>query len=366
MIKLYITLINLLLALFLNAQENETFLHLKTSWDHPYTKASEIVDTYTRNQSQIKKRDQEARTYNLCFFLLESGKYILQNKGENPDVSTLVKQIHLPSLDHPAVNTFINQLQPDPAIFTDYYYMIKALKKGEKFNNARDGFSMSTQFTPRPLNNWDYVKLRDIFSRHNTTLQNIYLEKMKFLFRNNGCTDEMMTLRLIIQKNIPASSLKNEILQLYDRYEKIRKGHPAPTPTLKDETGKEYSFKDFSGKVIVVDVWATWCCSCIEKMPAFIQLRDEFRNNNQVIFLTVSIDRQYTYEQWKKALTTNKMQGMINLISGEDDPSSFETAYCIPSVPRYLVIDQQGKIVDAYAPSPGNELKQLIQNTLKQ
>lgn len=82
---------------------------------------------------------------------------------------------------------------------------------------------------------------------------------MKFLFRNNRCTDSMAALRPTIEKNIPESPLKNDIIQLYNRYEKIRKGQPAPTPTLKDPSGKEYSFKDFLGKVIVVDVWATRC-----------------------------------------------------------------------------------------------------------
>jgi len=248
--------------------------------------------------------------------------------------------------------------------FVDYYFMIQELKNGIPFADARDGLSPSTEYPGRPLNIYDYRKLETIFKGSNEHLTSIYLNKFKALFRNNGCTDRMLDLKPVIQKYIPDSPRKEEVMELYRRYEKLRAGQPAPSPVLKDAAGKEYSFKDFSGKVIVVDMWATWCCVCIEKMPAFMQLRDEFRDNDNVVFLTVSIDRKSVRAKWLKAIDDNKMEGMLNLFPDRDEESSFETDYCIPSVPRYLVIDQAGNIVNAYAPSPGKKLKEIIVNTL--
>lgn len=364
-IKIGLTLACILISLYVNAQELNPYPRLKHAWDKPFASAAELTEAYRHIQSQIKKQGKIANTYNTCFFLLQSGRYILQCNGENRDISSLVNTIPLPALDHSDVISFTEQPGTEPALFTDCYYMIKALKKGETFNEARDGLSFSTQFAPRVLNRWDYMKLKDILSGRNETLQNIYLEKMKFLFRNNGCTDGMAALQPVIEKHIRESVLKKEILELYDRYEKIRPGQTAPTPVLKDHAGKEYSFNDFRGKVIVIDVWATWCCSCIDKMPSFLKLRDEFRGNDNIVFLSVSIDRKHAHSKWEKAVKDNHMQEMLNLIADSDDISPFETEYCIPSVPRYLVIDKKGKIVDAFAPSPGEELKQLILNTLK-
>lgn len=360
--KLATFIIVLFLSLQLSAQEKSSYQILEQTWNKQFTSVTELVETYKHNQTKIKKQDKEFSTYNTCFMLLKSGDYIIQKGGEGQDISQLIKQISLPGQNDPVVHSFINR--QDPVKFTDYYYMIQALKKGEAFNDARDGISFGTQFLNRPLNHNDYTKLEELFSGQNKKLQDIYLEKMKFLFRNNGCTDGMAALRPTIEKNIPESPLKNDIIQLYNRYEKIRKGQPAPTPTLKDPSGKEYSFKDFLGKVIVVDVWATWCCSCIENMPSFIELRDEFRDNANVIFLTVSIDRKNAHTKWLKALENNKMLDMLNLITDCTEQSPFETEYCIPSVPRHFVINQQGKIVDVYAPH-GNALKQMILNTLK-
>ncbi len=286
----------------------------------------------------------------------------MYQKGNVDGMNILLQPISLPELEHPVVIQFMEKENTLP--FVDYYFMIKELKSGIPFDNARDGLTFTTEFKSRSLNRSDYNKLEMIFKSSNEHLKSIYLEKFKALFRNYGCTDNMYKLKPVIQNYIPDSPQKNEVLNLYYRYEKIRTGQPAPTPVLKDATGKEYNFKDFSGKVIVVDVWATWCCVCIEKMPAFMQLRDEFKNNDNVVFLTVSIDRKSARTKWLKATEDNNMTGMLNLIPDQDEESAFESAYCIPSVPRYLVIDRNGKIVDAYAPSPGIELKEMITNTL--
>lgn len=347
-------LISLILPLTLFAQEYTT----EQIWNKELSSASNIIEIY----QQISKT-KGITEYDNYYFILKSGEYIVQTQGKNQDIILLLKQTPDIDLNSPTIKDFIESRRTN-AQLVDYYFMIQELKKGITFNEARDGISPSTQFNNRPLNSGDYTKLKAIFSQKNEYLQSIYLEKMKLLFRNDGCTDGILEIKPLIQKSIPESNLKNDILALYNRYEKIRQGQLAPTPILKDASGKEYSFNNFTGKVIVVDIWATWCCVCIEKMPAFMELRNEFRDNANVIFLTVSIDRKKAREKWLKAIEDNNMSGMLNLIPDSDEESPFETAYCIPSVPRYLVIDQEGKIVNAYAPSPGSELKETIINTL--
>lgn len=113
---------------------------------------------------------------------------------------------------------------------------------------------------------------------------------MKFLFQTHGYTEEMATLYPIIKSNLTDSPLKQEILDLYAQYTPLRKGQPAPLVIFKDSTDTKYTFSDFKGKIIVVDIWATWCCSCIEKIPKFLELQKDFQYNKDIIFLTISID----------------------------------------------------------------------------
>lgn len=171
----------------------------------------------------------------------------MYQKGNVDGMNILLQPISLPELEHPVVIQFMEKENTLP--FVDYYFMIKELKSGIPFDNARDGLTFTTEFKSRSLNRSDYNKLEMIFKSSNEHLKSTYLEKFKALFRNYGCTDNMYKLKPVIQNYIPDSPQKNEVLNLYYRYEKIRTGQPAPTPVLKDATGKEYNFKDFIGKV---------------------------------------------------------------------------------------------------------------------
>ena len=75
-------------------------------------------------------------------------------------------------------------------------------------------------------------------------------------------------------------------------------------------------------------------------MPKFIQLKNEFQENGNIIFLTVSIDQERTRDKWLKAIQENNMTGLINLIISPTGDSHFETDYQIVGVPRYFIIDK--------------------------
>ena len=97
-----------------------------------------------------------------------------------------------------------------------------------------------------------------------------------------------------------------------------------------------------------------------------MQLKDEFKENENIIFITVSIDRKSAHGKWLKAIEENNMTDMLNLISAPSENSHFETEYHVVGVPRYFIIDKKGQIVTTFAPGPGKEMKELILNTLKQ
>jgi len=67
-------------------------------------------------------------------------------------------------------------------------------------------------------------------------------------------------------------------------------GKPAPNWTLKNLEGKAVKFSDFSGKVIILDLWATWCPPCRQEIPAFIELQKQYEKKGLVI-IGISLDR---------------------------------------------------------------------------
>lgn len=338
---------------------------IKDLWQNrSFNSAYELVQCFDEIQSGIALDDSVAATVNMCNMIWYSGEYIIKCKGKNEDINLLPGKIEKISFDNDVVKSFMQHVKIEK--FADHYFMLQAMKRGCSFDESRDGLTATVFFPIRAINSNDYAKLHEVFSSKNGSLHKVYLEKLKFPFNNGGCTKEFCDLLPLIEKNVVNCTVKNDILELYKRYIPIMDGNVAPNTTFSDRDGNVYSFNDFLGKIIVIDVWATWCSSCLKKMPAFMQLKEEFKTNPSVEFITVSIDRRSKKALWTSTLDKYKMNGMINLITGTVYASDFEVLYNVNGVPRYIVIDAKGHIVSAYAPGPDSGLKELVEKTLKQ
>jgi len=320
-------------------------------WTRSFTNAEEIVSAYRPGK------------YNDCYMVWHSAEYILKNKGQVGDVQLILDAFPKLSLDDSALTAIVSQKKYERLI--DHYYLLCALKDGEPFDAARDGITVDMRFQHiRGLNENDYRKLKDVFSTSNGTLHLMYLKKMPFLFQNNGCTEGLECLRPLIEERVTDSPEKEKVLSLYRQYHPLMKGKPAPLSVLKDAKGAEHTFAEFKGKYLVVDVWATWCSSCLKKMPLFLELSEKHRQREDIAFITLSIDRSKAKGRWLKALEKHQMTGLLNLMPDKDCASPFEDDYFVSGVPRYLIIDKAGNLVTAFAPSPGNGLEELVEKLL--
>ncbi len=63
----------------------------------------------------------------------------------------------------------------------------------------------------------------------------------------------------------------------------------APDFTLPALRGDSLTLSDYRGKIVVLNIWATWCAPCREEMPAFVSMQEQFRSQG-VQFIGVSID----------------------------------------------------------------------------
>ena len=323
-----------------------------------YTTAADIRTKYDDIQKEIGKSDKESAIKNKCNLIWWGGEYSIKNKGNDNNLTRIAEIVDTLSFDNITVQQFVQSR--DIEKFADYYFMFKAMRRGATFDAARDGLTVTVFFPIRAINNNDYTKLREVFSYNNSELHNAFLEKMKFPFRNSGCTKELYAIMPLIEKNVADSKLKSEILELYSRYTPIMEGKKAPQVTLSDSEGKEHTLAEFEGKILVIDVWATWCSSCLAKMPQYMKLREEFADNAAVEFITLSIDRNKKRELWLTTLKKYSMESMTNLIVNSDEYSEFEDKYNVSGVPRYIIIDKNGNIITAYAPTPGDNMREII------
>ncbi|WP_235891122.1 TlpA family protein disulfide reductase [Sphingobacterium lumbrici] len=126
-----------------------------------------------------------------------------------------------------------------------------------------------------------------------------------------------------------------------------------------DLSGKNISLADLKGKVVVVDVWATWCGPCKAEEPHWEKLNEEFEDKD-VVFVGVSVDQDK--KAWEKYVPEKNLKG-IQLHAGSDNDLS--KAYKITGIPRYLVIDKAGNIITPDSPRPSDpKLKELLNTWL--
>tara|TARA_R110002049_G_scaffold240425_1_gene413991 strand:+ start:268053 stop:269441 length:1389 start_codon:yes stop_codon:yes gene_type:complete len=157
---------------------------------------------------------------------------------------------------------------------------------------------------------------------------------------------------------------KKEITASFNKLKMLASGEVSPVFTdLENHAGGTASLSDFKGKYVYIDVWATWCAPCIAEIPALKEMEELYSGKN-IAFLSISIDNKKQYQAWRD-MVTEKALGGIQLIAENAWESKFVQAYQIMGIPRFILIDPEGKIVNAKAPAPSNVgLKPLLNELL--
>nr|WP_299031184.1 TlpA disulfide reductase family protein [uncultured Tenacibaculum sp.] len=131
----------------------------------------------------------------------------------------------------------------------------------------------------------------------------------------------------------------------------LAKGMASPKfVDYENNAGGTTSLDDLKGKYVYIDLWATWCQPCKNEIPFLKKVEAKYHNKN-IEFVSISVDRQKDYETWKKMIVDKELSG-VQLYAKED--KSFMDAYRVSGIPRFILLDPEGNIVDSNAPRPSN------------
>ena len=120
----------------------------------------------------------------------------------------------------------------------------------------------------------------------------------------------------------------------------LGKGTPAPNFTLPDLTGKAISLADYRGKVVLLNIWATWCPPCVEEMPSMEKLYQKMKGEAFEI-LAVSLD-----ESGAEVVSPFMKEHKLSFPALIDSGGTLKDLYQTTGIPESLIITKDGIILE--------------------
>jgi len=237
----------------------------------------------------------------------------------------------------------------DESNFLAWKYLYIEGEKDSQNVNAINNSTLVIQFGVTD----NYKSVEDLSNYLDSLYQNIF-DKLDN-FKNSNFFDSEY-------KKCQAS--KETLLEKHKRVMKIPKaGELALDFAYPDSLGNVISLSDFLGKLVYVDIWATWCGPCVYQIPFLAQLEKDYHNKD-VVFLSVSIDVENKKNTWTNMIKEKNMKG-VQLISTDGWESQICKDYVINGIPRFMLFDTKGNVITTKAPRPNSdEIRGLLNANL--
>lgn len=253
--------------------------------------------------------------------------------------------------------------------YASYSGLFRGLKTEEEFNKKFKEFSQTIAPEVNPLFKQiapeeflDVAVVRDVISYSADSTLTAWFKGVTIPQRTKeliSCTTEVGKLRGEASKevidevstfaqNIQNKDFKTEVVSKIEQVGKLLPGQPAPDIEIEDVKGNKQMLSDFKGKVIYLDLWATWCGPCIQESPAFEALSKKYTGKD-IIFLPVSTDTDTP--KWLNYLDEHHK----DLTQYHSTDKALKTEWAIFYIPRFILIDKNFTIINAYAPKPSSE-----------
>lgn len=243
--------------------------------------------------------------------------------------------------------------------------------KDKKFTNPdllklQNGVSlMSNYFFYLSMNSSSPVKRIDIVE----SLDHITDPALKDVYLRDAVANSRMKIEEYekIAPSIKPFMISDASKAFLLEYEKVLHksvGQKGLDFTYKDINDKPVSFSDFKGKFVYIDLWATWCGPCKAEIPHMKKIEEDYHGKN-IVFVSLSLDKAKDAQKWKDYVTKEQLKG-IQLMADKDFGSDVAKNYEVNAIPRFLLFDPKGNIINADALRPSNpELRVQLDKLLK-
>ncbi len=154
------------------------------------------------------------------------------------------------------------------------------------------------------------------------------------------------------------AQVRVESVPVHDTVE-LKVGDRVPVFVFRDTANREMTLKQFKGKYVVIDVWASWCYPCKQEYPTLKGLAEKYKDK-KIEFVSLSCDTEK--QRWLNELWWGKMSGHQWWIAGDE---SSMIAFRVLAVPRLILLDKKGRVMNLKLPKPSSPEFEKILEGLK-
>ncbi|WP_177217162.1 redoxin domain-containing protein [Pedobacter insulae] len=316
--------------------------------------------TYQPLQSKIALFSQQVKTPNAKFNSLFKTAIELDNNLFALNIllkSSMEKRgaFLMPAKDFLSVPDYYKQFLQENRVKSAN---ILQLGEGHSYLNLFAKFNLSNleETKRKQLDNAERVKLM-MSAISNDTLKAFVLQsQLAELELDIANYSEFRDTFMPYQQYVKLPSVKQKYNLLLKQFvaDTAFIGKPANDFTLPDVNDKMVSMNDFKGKVVVIDVWATWCGPCKAQMPFLKEIEEQYKGNDNVVFAGISLDAQKDKQKWLDMIKEKHLEGVQLL---DDFGKTFGRKYKMVAIPRFLIIDKKGNWAEVRCPLPENKEK---------
>lgn len=259
-----------------------------------------------------------------------------------------------------------------PILPSNYYDPIKNMNIDDEAAFVND-----KSYRNLIINNWNLISkdaikndpsinIIDFTKKHTKNLKSTKIKDyitsmlMKEMNQNNINieTDYIEILSMLTDAN-----KKERLTQRYNSAKNTKTKMSTVGFNYENFDGSQTSLNNFKGKLVYIEIWATWCGPCLREQPALTKLITDYKGKN-IEFVSISIDTKKDYEKWRK-MVVEKNVGGTQLIADKSLESDFMKAFSVGLIPRSILLDETGKIIESAAPKPSSpNIRKLLNKLL--
>lgn len=329
---------------------------------------------FPKGGSYLESGDNIREDFSATKALIDSLAAVrLQELNALKDVSDEFKKLETARIKADVINSFTS--------YASYSRMFEGVKTEEEMQTKWNEFSATLTPDIAPLYKevidedlLDVAVVRDVLSYlEDSTLTALWFKDITVPDRTtelyataaivgnlrNDASAETIDKAKAYLETMKNEDFKTELDNKIAQASKLLPGQPALDFEMTDKEGNVKRLSDFKGKVIYIDLWATWCGPCIQESPAFEALGKKYAGKD-IVFLPISKDS--TTKPWLSYLNAHKKE----LTQYHSNDVALNDDWAIMYIPRFILIDRDFKIINAYAPRPSSEeISSVIDAALK-